>query len=96
MIRHVSIFTLKEGADVAVIDRALDELQRIVPGPISSTYGRDAGLRAGNGGYATCFDFVDEATYRAWDTNPDHEGIRREKILPLLSGVARCQFRVSK
>jgi hypothetical protein len=51
-------------------------------------------LRAGNGGYGISFDFESEAAYRAWDTHPEHERIRREAILPLLAGVVRCQFRL--
>lgn len=94
MIRHVSIFTLKEGADLARIARSMDELRRRVPGPVASSYGADLGLRAGNGGFATCFDFTDEAAYRAWDTNSEHERIRREEILPHLAAVQRCQFRL--
>ena len=94
MIRHVSVFMLKDGADAAAITRALDEIGDRVAGPIASSYGPDLGLRAGNGGYATCFDFADEATYRAWDTHPEHERIRREVILPLLTGAQRCQFRI--
>ena len=94
MIRHVSIFMLKDGADIRQITRGLDELREKVPGPTMSSYGPDAGLRAGNGGYATCFDFADEAAYRAWDAHPEHERIRREKIVPLLAGIQRCQFRV--
>jgi len=94
MIRHVSIFTLKEGADVAQILRGLDEVRERVPGPVASSYGLDLGLRAGNGGFATCFDFADESAYRAWDTHPEHEKIRREKIVPHIATASRCQFRV--
>ncbi|MDP9280521.1 MAG: Dabb family protein [Chloroflexota bacterium] len=94
MIRHVSVFTLKDGVDVRRVTTALDEIRDRVPGPIAHAYGPDAGLRAGNGGFGVSFDFDDEAAYRAWDTNPEHERIRRESILPLLAGVVRCQFRV--
>jgi hypothetical protein len=94
MIRHVSVFTLKEGADTAQITKAIDLLRQRVPGPLAAAYGPDAGLRPGNGGFATTFDFDDDTAYRAWDTHPEHERIRRELILPLLSGIQRCQFRL--
>jgi hypothetical protein len=94
MIRHISVFTLKEGSDVERIRRALDKVRDTVPGPIASAYGADAGLRAGNGGFGVSFDFADEAAYRAWDTHPEHERIRREEVVPLIAGVQRCQFRV--
>lgn len=93
MIRHVSVFTLKAGADVTEVTRALDEIRDRVPGAIGHAYGPDAGLRAGNGGFGVSFDFESEAAYRAWDTHPEHERIRRETILPLVAGAQRCQFR---
>ncbi|HKZ19236.1 MAG TPA: hypothetical protein VJQ57_03930 [Acidimicrobiia bacterium] len=40
------------------------------------------------------WDFVDEEPYRAWDTPPEHERIRRELILPNVVGVRRGQFRI--
>lgn len=93
MIRHVSILTLKQGADVIQLTKAIDEVHQRVPGAVAAAYGPDAGLRPGNGGFATTFDFTDEAAYRAWDAHPEHERIRREHVLPLVSGVQRCQFR---
>ena len=94
MIRHVSVFTFKDGTDVADITRALDHIRDHVPGPVALLYGPDAGLRAGNAGFGVSADFIDEAAYRAWDTDPEHERIRREEILPKLTSVMRCQFRV--
>ena len=94
MIRHVSILSLKEGADVTQLTKALQDVVRHVPGAVAVAYGPDAGLRAGNGGFAITFDFVDEAAYRAWDTHPEHDRIRRELVMPNVSGVQRCQFRL--
>ncbi len=94
MIRHVSILTLKEGAEVRRLTEALDRLRQRVPGPTASTYGADAGLRPGNAGFATCFDFADETAFRLWDEHPEHQRIRREEVAPLVTGIARCQFRL--
>lgn len=94
MIRHVSVFTLKPDADVAAIAKAADLIRDRVPGARAIAYGPDAGLRPGNGGFAFSVDFDDEAAYRAWDTHPEHERIRRELIAPYLAGVQRCQFRL--
>jgi len=94
VIRHVAIFTLKEGADVERVRAALELLRRRVPGAAAGAYGADLGLRPGNGGFAVSFDFPDEAAYRAWDAHPEHERIRREMILPLATGAVRCQFRL--
>ena len=94
MIRHVSIFTFKDGTDLDAITRALDLLVDRVPGAVAHGYSRDLGLRAGNAHFAITFDFPDEAAYKTWDTHPEHERIRREYIVPHLESVTRCQIRV--
>lgn len=93
MIRHVSVFTLTPDADIAQIDEGLAAVCDLVPGILGAAYGRDLGLRQGNGGYATSFDFEDEAAYQAWDQHPEHQRVRRELILPNITGVQRSQFR---
>lgn len=94
MIRHVSVFTLKPGADIAQIEEGLRQVRDLVPGILAYAYGADLGLREGNGGYATSFDFRDEAAYRAWDQHPEHQRVRRELILPNVTGAQRAQFEV--
>lgn len=94
MIRHVSVFSLKPGADIAQIEEGLRQVRELVPGILGCAYGRDLGLREGNGGYATSFDFEDEAAYRDWDRHPEHERVRRELILPNITGAQRAQIRV--
>lgn len=94
MIRHVSVFTLNPEADVAQIDEGLAALRDLVPGMLGAAYGRDLGLRDGNGGYATSFDFTYEQAYQAWDRHPEHQRVRRELILPNITGVQRSQIRV--
>ena len=94
MIRHVSIMIFKEGTDVAAITRAVDLLVDRVPGPVAHAYGRDLGLRQGNADLATTFDFPDEDAYKAWDTDPEHERIRKEFIVPHLESITRCQIRL--
>jgi len=94
MIRHVSVMTLKEGADGRQLVRALDQLRERVKGPTAMTYGLDAGLKTGNTSFATCVDFADEAAFRAWDTDAEHERIRKEQVFPIVTGVLRCQFRI--
>ena len=91
MIRHVSVMTFKEGTDIDAITRALDLLVDRVPGAVSHAYSRDLGLRAGNAEFALTFDFPDEDTYKAWDTHPEHERIRKEFIVPHLASITRCQ-----
>jgi len=93
-IRHVAIFTFKEGVDRVGINRALDALRANVPGFTSCAYGFDAGLKSGNADLAVSYDFADEAAYKKWDTDAEHERIRREQILPYVSAVSRVQFRL--
>ena len=93
-IRHVAIFTLKEGVDVSKITAGLQLLRDSVPGFTRAAFGPDAGLKTGNAGYAVSFDFPNEAAYKQWDTNAEHERIRKELIFPLLSGISRVQFRI--
>jgi hypothetical protein len=96
VIRHIAIFTLKDGADLTTITKAVQLLRDTVPGPLSTSFGKDAGLKAGNGGFGVAFDFADEATYRTCDTHPEHERIRKEFIFPQVTQIARCQFRVDE
>ena len=94
MIRHVALFDLREGADIAQIEEALAIVRKLVPGIQHSSWGPDAGLREGNAGFTSVWDFDDEAAYRAWDSHPEHERVRRELILPNIVGVRRGQFRI--
>ncbi len=94
MIRHVAIFTLKDGVDRQRLSAALDALRANVPGFTNSAYGFDAGLKSGNADFAVSFDFADEAAYKKWDTDAEHDRIRRELIFPHVASVSRVQFRL--
>ena len=93
-IRHLAVLALKDGVDRAKIAAAMELLKDRVPGFTGATYGEDAGLKAGNGGFGVCFDFPDEAAYQKWDKDPEHERIRRELIFPFVTGISRVQFRI--
>jgi len=94
MIRHVALFDLREAADITQIEEALAIVRQLEPGIRDASWGPDAGLREGNAGFTSVWDFVDEAAYRAWDAHPEHERVRRELILPNIEGVRRGQFHV--
>lgn len=66
--------------------RALD-----LPGCLSYTLGNDLGLRDGNWSYAIVADFADEAAYRAYDLDAEHNRLRDEQA-PFVERAARCQF----
>jgi hypothetical protein len=95
MIRHIALFDLRADAVIAQIEEALTIARELAPGIIDASWGPDAGLREGNAGYTSVWDFVDEDAYRAWDRHPEHERVRRELISPNINGVRRGQFRVS-
>ncbi len=63
-------------------------------GMLALTVGRDAGLRDGNAELGIVADFADEAAYRAYDEDAEHNRIRRELLAPILDHAERCQFRV--
>ncbi|MDP8924248.1 MAG: Dabb family protein [Chloroflexota bacterium] len=95
MIRHVILFTLKPD----VSDAQLKDWEAAIraarfPGLREYTFGRDLGLRPGNMSAAATFDFEDEAAYRAFDVDPEHERIRREVSGPLVERIERVQYRV--
>ena len=95
MIRHVILFTLKPG----VTDQQLRDWEAAIraarfPGLRAYSFGRDLGFRDGNMSAAATFDFEDEAAYRAFDVDPEHERIRREVSGPLVERVERVQYRI--
>jgi hypothetical protein len=94
MIRHVALFDLRDGVEIAQIEEALAIVRQLAPGIRDASWGPDAGLREGNAGFTSVWDFADEAAYRAWDAHPEHERVRRELILPNIVGVRRGQFRI--
>ncbi|MGH8925141.1 MAG: Dabb family protein, partial [Acidimicrobiia bacterium] len=65
MIRHVALFDLRDGAEIAQIEEALAIIRQLDPGIRDASWGPGAGLREGNAGYTSVWDFADEAAYRA-------------------------------
>ena len=57
------------------------------------TYGRDLGLRDGNMSLAALFDFEDEGSFVAFDTDAHHNQLRQQAAL-FVERFERCQFRL--
>ena len=93
MIRNVVLIRLKPGNWEDRIDE-FDRAMRAVTyrGMTGFWLGRDAGLRDGNADVAVVCDFEDEDAYREYDTEPEHNRIRREIVAPIAEHVERCQF----
>ncbi len=93
MIRHVGLFILKPGTTAAQVEPWVSAIKAMtVPGLLNHTWGLDLGLREGNASMAAIFDFTDEAAYQAWDTDAEHNRIRRELMQPILERAERCQY----
>ncbi|HET9074802.1 MAG TPA: Dabb family protein [Solirubrobacteraceae bacterium] len=92
MIRNVVMVQLTPGHDPKVVAeiqagfRALDP-----PGCVAYTLGDDLGLREGNWSFAIVADFRDEAAYRAYDADGEHNRLRG-LLAPHVETIARAQF----
>lgn len=95
MIRNIAVYTFKQDTteeQIGELERALKALR--IPGVTNIQMSMDLGLRPGNlGGALTC-DIADEATYRIWDADEEHNRIRRELAAPLAEKVDRVQIRL--
>ena len=56
--------------------------------------GTDAGLREGNLDLVIVVDLDDEAAYKAYDEDAEHNRIRRDLVAPIAERVERIQYRV--
>ena len=95
MIRNVVLAKLKDGLkddDVKAMVEALRQIR--TPGLVSISVGQDLGLRDGNWDLAVVTDLQDEQSYRVYDTDPEHNRIRREIVAPLVERIERCQIEV--
>jgi len=93
MIRNVVMFSVKDGTrpeQVEAIARAMKEIA--FAGCSRWEMGRDLNLRAGNMPYAFVAEFDDEAAYREYDTNEEHNRIRRELLGPIVDKIERIQY----
>jgi hypothetical protein len=93
MIRNVTMMKFKAGTgarQVADLTAALAVLR--IDGMVSLVSGQDMGLRAGNWDYALIADLVDQAAYDRYDSNQEHNRIRRDLAGPILESIIRVQF----
>jgi len=96
MVRNVVVLHLKSGTPpeaVQALKKALEAMK--MPGLLRLTVGRDLGLRDGNADVGIVSDLADEAAYRAYDADEEHNRIRRDMVAPIAASIERCQFEVS-
>jgi hypothetical protein len=102
MIRNVVMGRLRDtdeaDREAAYSDKLDEALAAIAalrrPGMLDMRIGRDAALREGGWSFAITNDWVDEAAYRAYDADEEHNRIRRELFAPICEEIARVQFSV--
>ena len=95
MIRNVVLGRLPADADEAAraqLEAALGGILALdLPGLLANHAGLDAGLREGGWSYAITNDWVDEAAYRAYDLDEEHN-VHRARIVEVCEQVVRVQF----
>jgi Stress responsive A/B Barrel Domain len=95
MIRNVVVGRLHPGVEIDAIEPGLAAIVALeVPGLLDCRVGRDLRLREQSWDFAITSDFVDEVAYRNYDTDVEHNRIRREMFAPLCREIARVQFTV--
>jgi hypothetical protein len=95
MIRNVVMVKLLPGQDAATVSDLMARFAALDrPGTVEYTIGSDLGLRDGTWSFAIVADFVDEAAYRSYDADGEHNRLRAE-LAPMAEQVARVQFEVA-
>lgn len=98
MIRHVVVFSWNDyvtEADIAAVGAALAKLPGQVPEIRRYSFGRDAGLVAGNSQFAVVADFDDAAGYATYASHPDHLVVLETLVRPRLASRAAVQFELT-
>ena len=97
MLRHVVVFTWKDGVsadDVVRAGNGLAALPAQIPQIRSYAFGPDARLVAGNADFALVADFDDADAYRAYATHPAHQEVLVTLMRPLTASRAAVQYEV--
>ena len=97
MIRHVIMVKFKPEAtdeNIRFLETHWDDFRTRYDGLLGLTFGRDAGLREGNWTIVAVFDFVDEKSFVAFDTDAYHNEVRAQLPANGVEQAVRCQFRL--
>jgi hypothetical protein len=93
VIRNVVVGRLRQDADLARLEEGLSGLRALdIEGLLRLQCGPDAGLRDGNWDYSITADLADEAAYRRYDEDEEHNRLRRECFGPVSEQIVRVQF----
>jgi hypothetical protein len=95
VIRNVVLLKLKAETPPEKVERLVNELQGMqIPGLINISTGTDAGLREGNMDFVIVVDLEDEAAYRIYDEDAEHNRIRRDLVAPITERAERLQYKM--
>jgi Stress responsive A/B Barrel Domain len=95
MIRNIVMVKLKAGVRPETLDAFTDAMLRLqVPGMTGLTTYRDAGLRDGNCDVVVICDLENEEAYSRYDSDSEHNRIRRELAAPIAERLERIQVRL--
>jgi hypothetical protein len=102
LIRNIVLARLRvaedqaqQAADTALLQEGLAGLVALkLPGMLSMNVGIDLGLRDGGWSFAVTNDWQDEAAYRAYDADEEHNRLRREIFATICEEIARVQFQI--
>jgi hypothetical protein len=103
MIRNVVVGRLRpaedeaqRAADAALMRQGLAGIAALrFPGLIAVAVGADAGIRDGGWDFAITNDWQDADAYRVYDTDAEHNRIRREIFAVICQDIARVQIEIS-
>jgi hypothetical protein len=103
MIRNVVLGRLREAAgpdqraaDAELLQKGLAGIAALdLPGCLDMRTGTDLRLREGGWDYAITNDWADEASYRAYDADEEHNRLRREIFGVISREIARVQIEIS-
>lgn len=102
MIRNVVVGRLRStddaeqrAADLALLREGLAGIAALrFPGLLANHVGADLGLRDGGWSFAITNDWQDADAYRVYDTDEEHNRLRREIFAVVSEEIARVQFEV--
>ena len=93
MIEQVALVWFKEGTTRDQIDglqRAMAAIES--PGKREYRFALDRGLQEGSAHAVVVATFDDEAAYRAYDANAEHDRVRQELARDIISRVERSHI----
>lgn len=95
MIRNIVVGRLRPGVELTAIQPGLDAVAALaIAGRTDCRVGTDLRLRDDPWDFAITADFVNEASYQAYDHDAEHNRVRAELFAPFCADFARVQFRL--